>query len=139
MTVAKGAYSKFSMVVRWIAVAFINSTMPFCVLLFLQKPSTGWSQERLNLSSSALQVTSESLDSPLAFPVQKIEVIGNTVFSQDELSAIVKPYEGRELTLDDLQKVRSQITRLYIDRGFITSGAHIPNNQDISMALSKLL
>jgi len=131
MPVTKGVYSKFSRVVCWIAVALIDSTVLFCVLLFLQKPSTGWSQEIPDLPSSELQVNSESPGSLLTFPVKKIEVIGNTVFRQDEISAIVKPYEGRDLTLNDLLKVRSQITQLYIDHGFITSGAYLPD-QDLS-------
>lgn len=63
------------------------------------------------------------------FPVQQIEVEGSTVL-QSEISALVQEYEAKgELTFEDLLELRSQITRLYIENGYITSGAFLPNNQ----------
>lgn len=55
--------------------------------------------------------------------VERIEVVGSTVFSQAELAAVVRPYEQRELTFEELLEIRSAVTRLYTDRGYTTSGA----------------
>ncbi|HLO89053.1 MAG TPA: ShlB/FhaC/HecB family hemolysin secretion/activation protein [Nostocaceae cyanobacterium] len=55
--------------------------------------------------------------------VQKIQVIGSTVFSQEEFNSITQPVEGRAVTLEELQKVADQITQLYLNKGYITSRA----------------
>lgn len=64
---------------------------------------------------------------PTQIPVQKIQVVGSTILSADEINAIVKPFEGRELTLEELRNVADAITKIYIDRGYITSRAVLPN------------
>ena len=61
-------------------------------------------------------------DSP-TIQIQKINVIGSTIFDADELNPIVQPFEGRALTLEELRQVADAITQLYLDRGYITSRA----------------
>ncbi|HBY81833.1 MAG TPA: ShlB/FhaC/HecB family hemolysin secretion/activation protein, partial [Cyanobacteria bacterium UBA11148] len=58
-------------------------------------------------------------DSP-TIQIQKINVIGSTIFDADELNPIVQPFEGRALTLEELRQVADAITQLYLDRGYIT-------------------
>lgn len=62
------------------------------------------------------------------FEATEIEVVGSSVL-QDEIAEQVACYEGKVITLSDLFNLRSQITQLYIDNGYITSGAFIPNGQ----------
>jgi hemolysin activation/secretion protein len=62
------------------------------------------------------------------FTATNIEVVGNTVL-QSEIEQAVACYEGQNITLSDLFSLRSQITQLYLDNGYITSGAFIPNGQ----------
>jgi len=57
--------------------------------------------------------------------VRKIEVVGSTVFSADELNSVTKPYVNRELTTEDLDSLRQALTVLYINKGYINSGAVI--------------
>lgn len=45
------------------------------------------------------------------------------------LSVTAKP---QRVTFDGLVELRSAITQLYINKGYITSGAFLPNNQDLS-------
>ena len=59
--------------------------------------------------------------------VRKIQVSGSTIFTQEQINRITQPYEGREVTLEDLRGVADAITQLYIDRGFITSRAVLPD------------
>ncbi len=68
------------------------------------------------------------------FDATAIEVIGNTVL-QSEIAKKVACYEGQSITLSDLFNLRSQITQLYIDNDYITSGAFIPNGQLIDGAV----
>lgn len=65
-------------------------------------------------------------ETPETIVVERFEVTGSTVFSREELAEVTKPYTGRPISLAELFKARSAVTQLYIDRGYITSGAFIP-------------
>ena len=59
--------------------------------------------------------------------VRKIEVTGVTAFSPDEIRKMTAPYENRELTSEDLESLRVALTVLYVNRGYVNSGAVIPD------------
>ncbi len=63
--------------------------------------------------------------------VKEIQVIGTTVFSPEELSKVAKPYLDRELTTEDVEELRLKITGMYLEKGYISSGAIIPD-QDLA-------
>ncbi len=58
--------------------------------------------------------------------VNQFEVLGSTVFTKAEIDQILSPFTKRPITFSELLKARSQVTDLYISRGYITSGAFIP-------------
>jgi hemolysin activation/secretion protein len=58
--------------------------------------------------------------------VQKFEVIGSTVFSQEQFQEILAPFTNKTLSFAELLQARSAVTQLYIDAGYITSGAYLP-------------
>ncbi len=58
--------------------------------------------------------------------VKRFEIVGNTVIKTVVLEKLVRPYEGKRLTLKDLKFVASLITRKYIAEGYVTSMAYIP-------------
>src|SRR5690349_19741486 len=62
--------------------------------------------------------------------VKDVHVVGNTVFSDEELAAVSEPFRNRALTTEDLERLRLSLTLLYINRGYLTSGAIIPD-QDV--------
>ena len=64
---------------------------------------------------------------PIRVFVRDIQVTGSTVFSADALAKVTAPYIQRELTTEDLEELRLALTRLYIEHGYITSGAIIPD------------
>ncbi|MEB3216380.1 MAG: ShlB/FhaC/HecB family hemolysin secretion/activation protein [Nostocales cyanobacterium 94392] len=66
------------------------------------------------------------------FTITEIKVEGNSVL-QDEIDRLIKPLlEQKIITFEQLLQLRSQITQLYADNGYITSGAFIPNNQNVA-------
>lgn len=59
--------------------------------------------------------------------VKKINVVGSTVLSPTELEELTAPFEGREVTTEDLEDLRRRITLVYLDRGYPNSGAILPD------------
>lgn len=51
---------------------------------------------------------------------------GNTAFSSETLSALVKPYENKEVGINGLKEVASVITKFYRDHGYFVARAYIP-------------
>jgi hemolysin activation/secretion protein len=70
--------------------------------------------------------------------VERVEVLGSTVFSSADFARIVAPYEKRNLTFEELLEVRTAITRLYTDRGYVTSGAFLPSQDDLATGVIKI-
>jgi len=66
-----------------------------------------------------------------AIRVREFRFTGNTVFSDAELRAALKDYVGEQLTFERIDDARRTITNLYIAKGYITSGAVLPE-QSIS-------
>ncbi|HKN88298.1 MAG TPA: ShlB/FhaC/HecB family hemolysin secretion/activation protein [Nitrospiraceae bacterium] len=62
--------------------------------------------------------------------VKDIRVIGNTIFSNEELADVTEPFRNRPLNTEDLERLRLSLTLLYVNRGYLTSGAIIPD-QDV--------
>ncbi|CAK0758966.1 ShlB/FhaC/HecB family hemolysin secretion/activation protein [Gammaproteobacteria bacterium] len=60
------------------------------------------------------------------FFVKRIVLEGNTIFPERELQAMTQPYEGREVSIAELEELRQRLTRYYIEHGYINSGAIIP-------------
>ncbi|AUI69149.2 ShlB/FhaC/HecB family hemolysin secretion/activation protein [Beggiatoa leptomitoformis] len=59
--------------------------------------------------------------------VKQFVFVGNTVFSQTDLTEIVQTYQNRKISAEELQEAKNRITRHYIDNGYINSGAIIPD------------
>ncbi|MDZ7957666.1 MAG: ShlB/FhaC/HecB family hemolysin secretion/activation protein [Aulosira sp. DedQUE10] len=73
----------------------------------------------------------------ITIPISKIEVVGSTILRQDEITSITKPFEGRSVTLKELQSVADKITQIYLNRGYLTSRA-IVAEQTITDGVAKI-
>lgn len=73
-----------------------------------------------------LVVAKDADNVPAQIVVKHFDVVGSSVFTKQELERAVKPYRNRPLTLTELFQARSIITKLYTDRGYVSSGAYIP-------------
>jgi len=76
-------------------------------------------------------VTPPAEDAPLASGVQvrveRFAFSGHTVFGTAALEAAVAPYTGRTISSEELLAARNAVTRLYVDAGYLTSGAVVPD------------
>jgi len=59
--------------------------------------------------------------------VREIKVVGNTALSPEEILESTAPYTNRMLSTEDLEHLRLSLTLLYINKGYLTSGAIIPD------------
>ncbi|WP_298912294.1 ShlB/FhaC/HecB family hemolysin secretion/activation protein, partial [uncultured Nostoc sp.] len=58
--------------------------------------------------------------------VERFEVVGSTVFSPEELALATAEFTKQPISQAQLFQASSKITDLYVNNGYITSGAYIP-------------
>lgn len=71
------------------------------------------------------------LSSGLRVHVERFEVTGSTVFEPEELAAVTAPHAGQAIGTQELTAAADAVTTLYIEHGYVTSGAVVPD-QDVS-------
>jgi hemolysin activation/secretion protein len=67
---------------------------------------------------------------------REIRVLGNTVFTAEELAQVTDPYRNREVTSEDIESLRVALTLLYVKRGYGTSGAIVPDQAIVDGVLT---
>lgn len=58
--------------------------------------------------------------------IRKINVTGATLLTEKEIKDITLPFENKEVTMREIQKVADLITDAYRQKGYITSRAYLP-------------
>jgi hemolysin activation/secretion protein len=59
--------------------------------------------------------------------VKRFRFEGNTVFSDTELAALVRDWQGRAVTAGELHEAQARLTRHYVENGYVTSGVLLPD------------
>jgi len=73
--------------------------------------------------SMASALTDTNPATPQKFHVREIKVLDSTVFSQKELDAVVQPFVGRELTIEEIRQAADAVTQLYLNKNYLNSRA----------------
>ena len=55
--------------------------------------------------------------------ISRIEFIGNTLLDEQVLHELAQSYENKIVTVSELETLRQRITQIYVDNGYINSGA----------------
>ncbi len=84
-------------------------------------------QSTVNLEDSTIH----SPQNETCFPVDQIQLVGVSVLSTKTQTQLTAPYRAQCLTFSDIQEAAKRITNQYIEHGFVTSQAVIPE-QDLS-------
>jgi hemolysin activation/secretion protein len=63
--------------------------------------------------------------------VREIRIVGNSVLPDARLGEVAAPYVNRRLATEDLEALRRDLTLLYVEAGYATSGATLPD-QDLA-------
>lgn len=105
-------------------------------------PNDGSNQiiQNYNPSNSLQQATVEEMDTKGVY-VNTIEVAPSEILTKDEINKLVQPLVGRNVFIDDIQRVIDQINNLYAQKGFVTARAFLPEqtvqNGNIYIALTE--
>lgn len=102
-------------------------------------PSAGAIQRQLQPSEplpsppgqvlSLPQPSKERSKSKVRIPVRKIIIRGNSLLPAARLEALVKPAEGRTMSLGQLEQVVERITQAYHDADYPLAYAYLPQQQ----------
>lgn len=57
------------------------------------------------------------------FFLVSVRFVGNTVVPTEDLQAVAAPFVGRTLSAADIEALRQKATLLYVERGYVNSGA----------------
>ncbi|MGB0127621.1 MAG: POTRA domain-containing protein, partial [Rhodocyclaceae bacterium] len=71
------------------------------------------------------ELVPEAPTSGATIELREIAFEGNRVIPTEELLGIAKPFVGRHLTAAEIEELRHTITRHYIGKGYLNSGATI--------------
>ncbi len=71
----------------------------------------------------------DSLSAADRIEVRSFDLRGNTVFTHEQLQPLLARYAGRPVSYEDLEELRYALTRLYVDAGYVSSGAVLPDQE----------
>lgn len=86
--------------------------------------------DELQLPPPTLQTPEGNEGTPELFRVERFEIEGSKVFSQEEIDKVTKDFIG-EVSFAQLLEAVDKITQLYVEKGYITTGAYLPANRKI--------
>ncbi len=89
-----------------------------------QKPEPSPNPELQPTPTPTPKPTPPSDETPI--PVQTINVTGSTILTSEEIKTLVTPLENSSVTLTQLRELADKITAIYLERGYITSRAIVP-------------
>ncbi len=61
-----------------------------------------------------------------ALLISRVEFVGRQSLPEADLQALAAPFLNRPLRLLDVEELRQRVTRAYVDRGYVNSGALLP-------------
>lgn len=72
-------------------------------------------------------------------PIESIQVYGNLLVGYDELRPLLAKYEGRRLSLAEMERLTKEIESLYQQKGYFLINALIPGQETTSGTLEVLV
>jgi hemolysin activation/secretion protein len=97
--------------------------------LILPEEEPAKSAPQIELPAPALTPDEERSLQGLQLRINAFRFTGNAAIATEELEALTAPYRGREIGGEEIEAIRIALTRLYIERGFVNSGAVLPDQE----------
>ena len=107
---------------------WLSSGLTLVSLLAVLPSQAAFAQSSLILDTSLRPLAQASSETNSDVPVEgirvnKIQVVGSTVFSSAQLEAVVSPFEGKTLSKAEVEQAVNAVTQLYLNQGYLTSRA----------------
>lgn len=107
----------------------------------LEKDPNAGNQIIQNYNGGSIQqATVEELNTKGVF-VNSVEVAPSEILTKEEINNLVQPIVGKNVFIEDIQKVIDSINNLYAEKGFVTARAFLPEqtveNGNIYIALTE--
>lgn len=58
--------------------------------------------------------------------IENIKVSPSEILTTEEISDIIEPHTGQNLTFDAIKKIVDEINNLYLEKGYVTARAYVP-------------
>ena len=106
----------------------------FLVLPFIVVAKQGIAAEgQFQLPSlEPVDSTNSTLSQQVKVFIRSIRFTGASLLSRQQLQKLSAPYIGRLVSMDELQKLRQQISQAYVELGYITSSALLPDQKVVN-------
>ena len=78
------------------------------------------------LNSEPTTEETTEIDDQTKISVEQVQITGSTIFTPETFTSITQPLEGRDVTVQELVEATNTITQLYLQGGYITSRAVLP-------------
>lgn len=96
----------------------------------LPGPPAGGSADTLQLPEPPPERAGPQSGGAGTILLKTIRFEGNEAVPTEDLEALARPYLGRRVSAGDLEQLRHEITLFYVEKGYVNSGAVIPE-QDV--------
>ena len=67
------------------------------------------------------------LESAQRVRLAEVRIVGNTTLPEAPLANVAERYVGREVSYGDIAQLRDALTAVYVEHGYVTSGAVVPD------------
>jgi hemolysin activation/secretion protein len=100
-----------------------------CILLGSLETATA---ENIRVDKAPTRSPVASSPIAQAIVVKKVEIIGSTILTSAEISAIAKTLEGQQVTPEQIDKAAQSVSQIYADRGYLTSQAVVDSTKVVN-------
>lgn len=108
------------------AVSLVEGVLIFVFGYLLLAVDQASALPRLSSSKLTAQILPSSEDIPDKTILRKFNVINNKVIPTAEIDRALEPYLFRPIGFSELLEIQQVITQIYVERGYLTTGAYIP-------------
>ena len=125
---SKGMFRGLALALATAGAAVAQPITPGGVQDTLKKPPELKPAEPLQspVSEPATRPSSSPATLSKTVTVQRFEFVGNTLYSGDELNALIAGYTQRSISLIDLYEAADKITEFYVRQGYTLASAVVP-------------
>lgn len=80
-------------------------------------------------SSSPIPETSNAMEAQVSMEIKTFEINESLILTKEELNDVTRPFIGKLIDIETLNEVVNKINTLYLEKGYITAKAYLPEQK----------